>query len=239
MSFLPPRKMSLLWDKPIAAYSDASGSMHLGCVAVIGGKAIVLSQHLPGWVNTWDGSPLWGIYEAELCAAILRIMMLSEVKMDNPIILFVDNQSVLYTLIKGRGPSPYGDTLRQIFWRTVSAMGRNVWLEYIRTSANVADAPSRWRHGCTGEKKKRTDEWPDWAIRKKKKPERGKTGFFLEPAGMTEGDFGSKLKNMGLRMETAKLPKMRRTVFDSPRKTSEWAYWGRDPSKGIPPLSEI
>ena len=112
-------------------------------------------------------------------------------------------------------------------------------MEYIRTSANVADAPSRWRHGRTGETKKRTDEWPDWAIREKKKPERGKTGFFLEPVGMTEGDFGSKLKNMGLRMETAKLPKMRRTVFDSPRKTSEWAYWGRDPIKGIPPLSEI
>ena len=118
--------MSLLWDKPIAAYSDASGSMHLGRVAVIGGKAIVLSQHLPGWVNTWDGSPLWGIYEAELCAAILRIMMLSEAKMDDPVIFFVGNQSVLFTLIKGRSPSPYEDTLCRIFRRTAPAMVRNV-----------------------------------------------------------------------------------------------------------------
>ena len=59
------------------------------------------------------------------------------------VIHWIDNSSAVAALVKGYSSSIDSARIVQAMHATLAGLGADVWFEYVRTDANVADAPSR------------------------------------------------------------------------------------------------
>ena len=133
-----PRLVPLRPIRPCVVYSDACGEGHLGAV-LCSPKEVVTHCHAPLWMHEAGG----GIYEWEILAALLALCLVCKYTKHTPIVLFVDNKSAASALISGTGTSDLATQICAAFWALAASAGVNVWIEWVPSHLNIADAPSR------------------------------------------------------------------------------------------------
>ena len=105
-----PRRTLLAPPKPILVYCDASGSGHIGCVAIYNGERRMGHTHLPGWL-----AESTGIYEFEMRSALYAFHAVSLIWPFMPILLCADNSSAANTLIRGTCTHPWAVSWPRLF----------------------------------------------------------------------------------------------------------------------------
>ena len=133
-----PRLVPLRPIRPCVVYTDACGEGHLGAV-LCHPTGVTTHGHAPRWMYRAGG----GIYEWELLAALLGLCLVIRYTKNTPVVLFVDNQAALAALISGNGDSDLANQICGAFWALAASAAINVWIEYVPSKLNVADAPSR------------------------------------------------------------------------------------------------
>ena len=83
------------------------------------------------------------IYELELFAAVLSLLLWCKVGDDNIYVWFGDNDSVRYALIKASGTGAVATALLQIHLVDEAKRNSLVWFARVPTEANISDYPSR------------------------------------------------------------------------------------------------
>ena len=107
-------------------------------------RPIVSRLVLPDWVYehlSRDAVTL--IQQAELIAAVGAHRTLAAALGSEAVVHFVDNTGALSNLIHGYAQRPDCGRLTNSFHLTVARLRSKVWLEWVPSKANVADAPSR------------------------------------------------------------------------------------------------
>jgi hypothetical protein len=83
------------------------------------------------------------IGQLELLAAVAVYYSLPHLFVDRQVIHWVDNTSAVAGLLKGYSSVADSARIVHAFWAIASALGSDVWFEYVPSKANIADAPSR------------------------------------------------------------------------------------------------
>jgi len=83
------------------------------------------------------------VNQLEILAAICVYFSLRQLLAGRKVLHFVDNSSALGALVRGYSSSPDSARMVHAFWAIVLAARIDVWFEYVRSSANIADWPSR------------------------------------------------------------------------------------------------
>ena len=126
-------------------FSDASLS-GLGVVLQVKGKeASYYTCHVPHCIRESIPASSNKIFILELYAALLSIQVARDYCYSNTnIILMVDNNAALTTLLKGHCTRDVlASRIIHQFWHVQSTTTHEVWLERVRSKRNKADAPSR------------------------------------------------------------------------------------------------
>ena len=83
------------------------------------------------------------IYELEMLAGILAMALWTERMANSFQILFLDNDSVRYALIKGSATGDVACRLMHLHLKLEASQNLNTWFARVPTEANIADLPSR------------------------------------------------------------------------------------------------
>ena len=142
-----PRSVNLVAKKPVVIYTDAEGTGHCAAVVFDGTKkaSCVTHIHLPQWMLKDDSDT--GIFEFELAAICLGVCIAVDRFPGRPILICADNQGARGAVIRGTCRTHVGRLLSSFLWRTAANTSSMLWIEFLRSGLNVADAPSRF---CTG-----------------------------------------------------------------------------------------
>ena len=108
---------------------------------------VITHGRAPSWMNDAGGE----IYEWKLLEAIIEHCLVIRYTENNPVILFVDNQDAQAALISGGGESDISAQICAAFGALAASVGVNVWIEYVPSRLNIADAPSRARNVPRGD----------------------------------------------------------------------------------------
>ena len=135
---IPPRRTALDPPNTVLVYSDAAGSGHISFVAVFNSRRKTGHSHLPCWFTA-----MAGIYEFEMCSAILALHAAALFAPGLPILLCTDNAGAAAALIRGNCASELGRVLASVFRTAAALNGSLIWVGEVRSKFNVADAPSR------------------------------------------------------------------------------------------------
>lgn len=138
--FSRPLKFCLGYDTP-TAWSDASKT----------GVGVVIS-HVGFWQGQWrhpaslvgkKGALLMPLMEAYGLAAAVDLCIEVGAVADGGLVVGIDSKSVLGAVLKGRSSSPaIHDVLSSVF-STVAERNIDLFVAYVNTDCNHADAPSR------------------------------------------------------------------------------------------------
>ena len=135
-----PRSTPCVGRRPVVVYTDASGKGHIGCVIVDpeDNSRSTFHTHLPTWALE-----RMKILEFELFALILGLVIASETFPGRPLLFFCDNTAANAAIIRGSNKTWMGRCLCSVFWTLATSVEAPVWLEYVNTTINPGDAPSR------------------------------------------------------------------------------------------------
>jgi hypothetical protein len=111
-------------DRPIAVWSQMPPSL--------------LKQLVPR---------LQQIGQAELAAALLLPLAFPDLLRNKFVIHFIDNQSAVAGILKGYSRACDSAVLAALYNGLMASAAAAVWVEYVESSANLADGPSR--RGCS------------------------------------------------------------------------------------------
>ncbi|CAE7689738.1 unnamed protein product [Symbiodinium necroappetens] len=100
-----------------------------------------LSQDVMTIINPEEKCTL--IYELETYAAVMSLVRLGRLWRDADVILFLDNEASLATLINGRSDSLFVQRLLNTLFEWECESRCNVWFERVPSASNPADDPSR------------------------------------------------------------------------------------------------
>ncbi|CAE7221598.1 unnamed protein product [Symbiodinium microadriaticum] len=100
-----------------------------------------LSQDVMAIINPEEKCTL--IYELETYAAVMSLVRLGRLWRDADVILFLDNEASLATLINGRSDSFFVQRLLNTLFEWECESRCNVWFERVPSASNPADDPSR------------------------------------------------------------------------------------------------
>ena len=100
-----------------------------------------LSQDVMAIINPEEKCTL--IYELETYAAVMSLVRLGRLWRDADVILFLDNEASLATLINGRSDSLFVQRLLNTLFEWECESRCNVWFERVPSASNPADDPSR------------------------------------------------------------------------------------------------
>ena len=144
----PPRTVTLDAPAPMLVYTDAQGLGHIAAVIIppSGKKPRMCHTHIPEWMRA-EGLGI-GIFEYEMAAAALGVLWATELSPGTPILLCCDNQGANGTVIRGSCTTEIGRDISSLIWRVAAENATHIWVEYVKSTSNPADAPSRC---CTGE----------------------------------------------------------------------------------------
>ena len=87
----------------------------------------------------------WPIYLFEICAAILTACGVADPSVDatRSCVLRIDNQAALAALAKESASSELSAAQASTFWAVAARSPVQLWLGYVHTDSNDADAPPR------------------------------------------------------------------------------------------------
>ena len=138
-----PREVNLRPQPPVVVYTDAEGSGHVAAVLFDSDQKapLVTHTHAPEWMRHPDVET--GIFEFELLAVCLGVMIALTRFPNRPILLCADNLGARGAVIRGTCKTRVGRALSSYLWRMMSLNSTLVWIEFVRSKLNVADAPSR------------------------------------------------------------------------------------------------
>jgi len=85
------------------------------------------------------------IYALEAIAAIAAIVQNQEALSGKAVMLFVDNTAALNALLKSTSPDDVTASLIRFFWSVIATRSIDIWIEWVPSAQNIADAPSRKR----------------------------------------------------------------------------------------------
>ena len=92
------------------------------------------------------GPPLKiGIFEYELLAICLGVVMTLAHFPNRPILLRADNLGARGAVVRGTCRTRVGRALSSYMWNMASKNPTLIWIEFAKSGLNVADAPSRFR----------------------------------------------------------------------------------------------
>ena len=138
-----PRSIRLRPLTPVTVYTDAEGSGHIAAVLFAQStKAQVLCHtHCPEWMLEEETKA--GIFEFELLAVALAVCYAVMFHPRRPILICCDNQGANGAVIRGSCKTAIGRLISAFIWRLAAESDNPIWIEYVSSGLNVADAPSR------------------------------------------------------------------------------------------------
>ena len=84
-----------------------------------------------------------GIFEFELLAICLGVFMALTHFPGRPILLCADNLGARGAVVRGTCRAQLGRALSSYLWRMAETNSTLIWIEFVKSKLNVADAPSR------------------------------------------------------------------------------------------------
>ena len=84
-----------------------------------------------------------GIFEFELLAVCLGVMLALTHFPNRPILLCADNLGARGAVVRGTCKTQVGRALSSYLWKMASLNSTLIWIEFVKSKLNVADAPSR------------------------------------------------------------------------------------------------
>ena len=139
-----PRTVSLTPPVPVVIYTDAQGAGH--CAAVLFDQtprpSMLRHTHCPPWLL--DPAVGAGIFEFELLAVLLGVCLAMAHFPGRPLLVCCDNEGANAAVIRGSCRTEVGRLLSSLLWRVATESNSPIWIEYVRSNLNVADAPSRY-----------------------------------------------------------------------------------------------
>ena len=150
---LPPKTVLFGIDDPLTVvYSDASwqpGSPpKLGWVVFCSGsRPRAGACTVPDEIAHYFKERKSQIYIGEMLAALSALTTCGATLRNHRVLLFVDNQGALSTLVGGSAQDEDVAAVALLFQLGVVELGIRLWLEYVESDSNIADGPSRLLHG--------------------------------------------------------------------------------------------
>ena len=83
------------------------------------------------------------IYELEMLAAVLSILLWGDRVAEGLQVMFLDNEAVRFALIKGNAEGCVASALMHIHLTHEAAHGSQAWFVRVPTESNIGDPPSR------------------------------------------------------------------------------------------------
>ena len=138
-----PRAVKLRPPPPVVVYTDAEGSGHVAAALFDTDQTarMVSHTHAPKWMRHQAVGA--GIFEYELLAVCLGVMWALTHFPGRPILLCADNLGARGAIIRGTCKTRLGRALSSYLWKMASIDSTLIWVEYVKSKLNVADAPSR------------------------------------------------------------------------------------------------
>ncbi|KAF4656931.1 hypothetical protein FOL47_008665 [Perkinsus chesapeaki] len=130
-------------------YTDASGSAGLGAVihAKDFPKPMYISCVMPDAALSSLNPRENNIAAFELYAVRVAVESFAKYIKGRWLTIFVDNEVVRYTLIKGSSAESDLASMTHKFWHSCLSLGLKVWIERVPSQLNIADLPSRRMFG--------------------------------------------------------------------------------------------
>ena len=154
---MPPRVVPVLAsaEPPTVVLTDAafeSGRGTIGVVVKRPGRPLVWTAcDCPGWVlsafRAVDRAKEQYIGQLELLAAVVAYTTFPDILEGQHVIHWIDNESAVYSLVKGYCGAADSARVVNIFHCAVSQLNVTPWMEYVWTEDNIADLPSRGDFG--------------------------------------------------------------------------------------------
>ena len=154
---MPPRVVPVIASSapPTVVFTDAAfegGGGTIGVVVKRPGHGLVWTAcDCPRWVltafQTVDRAKEQYIGQLELLAAVVAYTTFPDLLQGQHVIHWIDNESAVYSLVKGYCGAADSARVVNIFHSMVSRLGITPWLEYVGTEDNIADLPSRGEFG--------------------------------------------------------------------------------------------
>ena len=138
-----PRGVALRPPPPAVAYTEAEWSGRIAAVLFYGAQTPVLSEHThaPCWIRT--PSAQVGIFEFELLAICLVVLLALTHFPNRPALLCAGNPRARGAVVRGACRARVGRALSSYLWRMASVRTRLIWIEFATSKLNVSDATSR------------------------------------------------------------------------------------------------
>ena len=130
-SWLPiatPRTVLLRPPPPVVVYTDAEGSGHIAAVLFDGAQKPVFSPHThaPAWMLGQSAEA--GIFEFELLAICIGVMLALTAFPNRPILLCADNLGARGAVVRGTCRTRVGRALSSYSWRMESTRPALIWI---------------------------------------------------------------------------------------------------------------
>ena len=139
---LPPRSVALRASPGAVVYTDAQGGGRIVAYAWRRDESAYIHCHAPMRARRENG-----VFVYELLGVLSGLELMREWRPVESILMNVDNQGGLYSLIRGTCSDDLGIRLRQAFWRRAAPdqLGPAPWIwpEFVNSESNIADFPSR------------------------------------------------------------------------------------------------
>ena len=117
----------------------------LGGVAIYGGRRSLFSLALDAEIRAFFGEGVKKqiIFEIETLAALLAICVWNTSLRSGRVVLFVDNEGIKFSLLKGLSDNACVDRMAELFAELECAKHVTTWIARVPSKSNVADPPSR------------------------------------------------------------------------------------------------
>ena len=139
LSNIRPRIVATKPARPVVVYTDACGAGHLGAILALDGHVSTHHCHAPPWFMR----ALTGIFELELLACILGLVVACNKAPGRAVLLCCDNKGALGAVVRGSCSTPVGRMLSSTLWNIAATFDAAVWVEFVPSALNCADPPSR------------------------------------------------------------------------------------------------
>lgn len=124
---------------PVVVYTDASGEGRIGAVLFVDGVRHTVHTRAPEWFMSVGA----GIFELELLAELLGLMLACEIVPGRPGLLCCDNTGAAATVVRGTCRTVLGGIIGAVFRATAAQFRCSVWVEGVVSGLNPSDDPSR------------------------------------------------------------------------------------------------
>ena len=124
---------------PVVVYTDACGPGHIGAVIVVDGIRYTHQTHVPPWFMR----SIAGIFELELTACLLGLILAAFYAPGRPVLLCCDNMGARGEVVRGACATVLGRMLSSTFWNVAAHFGCAVRGDFVASGLNSADPPSR------------------------------------------------------------------------------------------------